>query len=94
LARKISDGPLVFIPGLKQLSGCVARLAVIGLPGYKHLAHTERGDERRRLEEALQLNRSLAIAYYSKEDLRQFWNQKPILAAERFLDDWCRRADA
>ena len=40
------------------------------------------------------MNRPLAIAYYLKEDLRQFWNQKSILAAERFLEDWCRRANA
>jgi transposase len=59
-----------------------------------NLAQTDRVDERQRLEDALQLNRSLAIAYYLKEDLRQFWNQKSVLAAERFLDDWCRRADA
>lgn len=31
---------------------------------------------------------------YLKEDLRQFWNQNSILAAERFLEDWCRRANA
>ena len=55
---------------------------------------TQQTDERQRLEDALTLNRPLAIAYYLKEDLRQFWNQKSILAAERFLDDWCRRADA
>ena len=51
-------------------------------------------DESQRLEDALRLNKSLAIAYYLKEDLGQFWNQKSILAAERFLEDWCRRADA
>lgn len=41
------------------------------------LKHPENLDpernEHRRLEEALVLNRSLAIAYYLKEDLRQFW---------------------
>jgi transposase len=49
---------------------------------------------RDRLEEALDLNRPLAIAYYLKEDLRQFWEQESYHAASRFLTDWCARADA
>jgi len=51
-------------------------------------------NELARLEEALQLNRPLAVAYYLKEDLRQFWNQGSYHAACRFLTDWCRRAVA
>ena len=51
-------------------------------------------DEKKRLEEALKLNEPLAIAYYLKEDLRQFWNQKSFTEASHFLNDWCRRADA
>src|SRR5512135_769830 len=35
----------------------------------------EERDEKKKLEEALALNRSLAVAYYLKEDLRQFWEQ-------------------
>src|SRR5512135_530705 len=35
----------------------------------------EERDEKKKLEEALALNRSLATAYYLKEDLRQFWEQ-------------------
>jgi transposase len=50
--------------------------------------------ERARLEEALQLNRPLAIAYYLKDDLRQFWEQPNYHAASRFLTSWCRRAEA
>ena len=50
--------------------------------------------ERARLEEALQLNRPLAIAYYLKDDLRQFWEQPNYYAASRFLTSWCRRAEA
>lgn len=46
------------------------------------------------LEEALELNRPLAIAYYLKEDLRRFWNQPNYHAALRFLTGWCRRAEA
>ena len=54
----------------------------------------EKTDERKRLNEALELNKPLATAYYLKEDLRQFWNQSSATKAERFLDDWCRRADS
>jgi transposase len=50
--------------------------------------------ERRRLEEALKLNESLAKAYYLKEDLRQFWEQSDRLAAARFLTHWLRKAEA
>jgi len=59
-----------------------------------NLTRDQQVDERQRLDDALMLNRPLAIAYYLKEDLREFWNQKSILAAERFLEDWCRRANA
>jgi transposase len=51
-------------------------------------------NDRQRLEEALELNKSLAIAYYLKEDLRQLWNQGSRRAAGKFLTAWCRRADA
>ena len=47
-----------------------------------------------RLQEALDLNRPLAIAYYLKEDLRQFWEQHSYQAASRFLTRWCARAEA
>jgi transposase len=50
--------------------------------------------ERRRLEDALALNRSLAIAYYLKEDLREFWEQPGRNTAAWFLRDWCARARA
>jgi transposase len=64
------------------------------LKNPENLTQTERVDERQKLEQALTLNKPLATAYYLKEDLRQFWNQKSMKAAEKFLDDWCRRADA
>jgi len=54
----------------------------------------ETRSEQHRLQEALDLNRPLAIAYYLKEDLRQFWEQKSYQAASRFLTDWCARAEA
>ncbi len=51
-------------------------------------------DEKAQLQETLKLNESLSVAYYLKEDLRQFWNQRSKAAAEKFLEAWCRRADA
>lgn len=51
-------------------------------------------DERRRLNEALELNRPLATAYYMKDELRQFWNQPNKAAAQKFFNDWTKRAEA
>jgi len=51
-------------------------------------------EERRRLAEALQLNHSLATAYYLKEDLRQLWSLRSNSAAGTFLTSWRRRAEA
>jgi transposase len=51
-------------------------------------------DEKRRLEEALALNKPLATAYYLKEDLRRFWEQPGKRFATAFLDGWVRRAEA
>ena len=50
--------------------------------------------DRARLDAALVLNAPLAIAYYLKEELRLFWQQTYKSRAERFLDRWCRQADA
>ena len=60
----------------------------------ENLKQNEKVDEKAQLNEALKLNESLSVAYYLKEDLRQFWNQRSKSAAEKFLDQWCRRADA
>jgi transposase len=51
-------------------------------------------DEKRRLEEALALNKPLATAYYLKDDLRRFWEQPGKRFATVFLDGWIRRAEA
>jgi transposase len=51
-------------------------------------------NEKDRLEEALALNKSLAVAYYMKEDLRRFWEQPGKRFATTFLNDWIRRAEA
>ena len=48
----------------------------------------EEKDEKRRLEEALALNKPLATAYYLKEDLRRFWEQPGKRFATTFLDGW------
>ena len=49
-------------------------------------------NERQRLDEALKLNEPLAMAYYMKEDLRQFWSQREKATATKFLEEWLRRA--
>jgi transposase len=51
-------------------------------------------NEKQRLEDALNLNTPLTIAYYLKDDLRQIWQQKNKATARRVLEDWIRRADA
>ncbi|MGD9855848.1 MAG: transposase, partial [Planctomycetaceae bacterium] len=50
--------------------------------------------EHHRRQEALDLNRPLAIAYYLKEDLRLLWEQPTKAAAGRFLDDGIRQAES
>jgi len=53
-----------------------------------------RRGERQRLREALRLNEPLAVAYYLKEDLSQFWEQEDEDQAQAFLLDWLARAEA
>ena len=54
----------------------------------------ETRDERRRLQEALDLNTPLTLAYYLKEDLRQIWEQADKREARRLLRDWMKLARA
>ncbi len=54
----------------------------------------EERNELERLEEALELNKALATAYYLKEDLRQIWSQPDKRTARRVLRDWLARARA
>src|SRR3954453_7033874 len=54
----------------------------------------EKKDERTKLEEALALNKSLAVAYYLKEDLRQFWEKPGKKFGTVFLDGWIKRAES
>lgn len=51
-------------------------------------------NEGARLQEALQLNAPLAMAYYMKDELRQLWQKPNKEQAERFLLDWLGRAQA
>ena len=45
-----------------------------------------------RLDDALQLNKPLATAYYLKEDLAQFWKQDNLDEAKKFLGSWIATA--
>jgi transposase len=49
-------------------------------------------DERRQLEQALQINKPLAEAYYLKEELGHLWLQNTRDEAEKFLTSWATRA--
>jgi transposase len=48
--------------------------------------------ERERLNEALELNTPLFVAYYMKEQLRQVWFQPDKRTARQFLNGWIRLA--
>ena len=50
-------------------------------------------NEIRRLENALELNKPLAKAYYLREELREFWNQSSRAEAEEVLDGWVKSAN-
>jgi transposase len=50
--------------------------------------------ERERLDQALKLNEPLAMAYYLKEDLAEFWEQDEEEEATAYLLDWLARAEA
>lgn len=50
--------------------------------------------EPQRLQKALRLNASLAVAYYLKEDLRQLWEQPDKETARLKLLDWYQQAMA
>jgi transposase len=58
------------------------------LKASENLSH----EHRAKLDEALDLNKPLAPAYYMKEDLRQLWSQRDKQSASLFLDDWIARA--
>lgn len=49
--------------------------------------------ERERLDAALELNNTLFVAYYMKDQLRLLWNQPDKQAARSQLDGWIALAD-
>ncbi len=49
--------------------------------------------ERERLDEALELNESLFIAYYMKDQLRLLWSQPDKRTARQFLNGWIQLAN-
>jgi len=51
-------------------------------------------NERQRLEQALEINKPLAAAYYLKEELRQLWKQPSKWHAANFLNAWILKAKA
>jgi transposase len=54
----------------------------------------EKKNEKQRLEEALNLNKPLATAYYLKEELRLLWNENTVDKAKKCLGNWCKKAYA
>jgi transposase len=54
----------------------------------------EEKDERAHLEQALEINKPLAEAYYLKEELTQLWLQNNRKKADKFLNSWTKRARA
>ena len=48
--------------------------------------------ERERLDEALELNAPLYVAYYMKDQLRMFWCQPDKRTARQFLNGWIQLA--
>ncbi len=54
----------------------------------------EKRDQKKRLEEALRVNKPLATAYYLKEDLRLFWTHTSKTKAEHFLNGWIARTQS
>jgi len=51
-------------------------------------------NERKRLQEALAINKPLATAYYLKEELDLLWEQSSKKNAEIFLEKWVAKARA
>ena len=51
-------------------------------------------NETQRLQQALEVNKPLATAYYMKEELRQLWKQPSKWHAANFLNAWILKAKA
>ncbi|MBM2814251.1 MAG: transposase family protein [Ignavibacteria bacterium] len=47
---------------------------------------------KKKLEEALQVNQSLSVAYYLKEELKLIWQQRSKEECEKFFGNWVATA--
>jgi len=52
------------------------------------------GDQRKQLDELLELNTPLSKAYILKEELRLLWDEPDRESGEKFLVSWCRKAES
>lgn len=59
-----------------------------------HSNLNEDKNEKQKLEDALRLNKPLAVAYYLKEELRLLWDEQTVDQAKKFLGNWCKKAFA
>jgi transposase len=50
--------------------------------------------EKERLEQAIAINKPLAVAYYLKEELSLLWKQESVESARKFLGQWVAKAIA
>jgi len=55
--------------------------------------NAEKG-EIKRLEDAISLNKPLAVAYYMKEELRTFWQQANKEDAAKLIKEWIAKAES
>lgn len=69
---------------------CIKGIRFLLLKNKENLDDQKKEGER--LQKALTINKPLAIAYYLKEDLRQFWNQRGFKEGMEFLKGWANRA--
>ena len=51
-------------------------------------------NEKEQLQQALEINKPLAMAYYLKEELRLLWAQNSVEKAKDFLGKWVAKAYA
>jgi len=51
-------------------------------------------DQRRKLDELLELNTPLSKAYILKEELRRLWDEPDFESGKTFLNSWCKKAES
>ena len=66
------------------------------IKGTRYLLLTRKdnlkADQLPKLEQALEINKPLSLAWYLKEELSLLWQQPSYRAMEHFLRQWCARA--